>query len=413
MNTLRTSFLALALAGSAAAQTQTVCFTDTIALQPTNWSGSVSIPKFDPNLGTLQSIAFDLTGNVQGSARAESLDAAPTIVNTSFSANITLTRPDASVIVVTLPVANFSDSFTAYDGTLDFGGTSGAIHAGINVTDTQSFTSPPPASDLVLFSGAGNIVLPVSAQGASLATGAGNLITQFMTDAAATVRVCYTFLPNTPPSIQCPGPIMGSAGVPLSFQICASDVDANDVVTIDVTGAPAGMTFTPPLPASGNPVCVTANWTPGPTQVGNFNLVFTAIDTRQRTSTCTVNVAIAECHLLVGSSQGNSNQLIFGHVYATQLSSMRTFYPVTMVDMPTFTWQQLPQTLTLQLVMYNPDMFPGNPEQSSRAMQITKTGFGTLSTQWFGARDGIGLRPEVFWVNGQPRVRFPFTIDGM
>jgi hypothetical protein len=413
MNTLRTSLLALALAGSAAAQTQTVCFTDTIPLQPTNWSGQVSIPKFDPNLGTLQSIAFDLTGNVQGSARAESLDAAPTIVNTSFSANITLTRPDLSVIVVTLPVANFSDSFTAFDGVLDFGGTSGTIHAGINVSDTQSFMSPPPASDLPLFTGAGNILLPVTAQGASLATGAGNLITQFMTDAAATVRVCYTYLPNNPPVIQCPGPIMGSAGVPLSFQLCASDVDPADVVTIDVSGAPAGMTFTPPLPTSGNPVCTTVNWTPTAQQVGNFVLVFTAIDTHQRSATCTVNIAIAECHLVVGNNYGNSYQTIFGHTYNTQLASMRTFYPVTMVDMPTFTWQQLPQTLTLQLLMYNPDMFPANPEQSSRAVRITKTGFGTLHTEYLGNRDGIGLRPEVFWVNGEPRVRFPFTIDGM
>ena len=32
-------------------------------------------------------------------------------------------------------------------------------------------------------------------------------------------------------------------------------------------------------------------------QVGNFVLVFTAIDTHQRSSTCTVNVGIAECHL--------------------------------------------------------------------------------------------------------------------
>jgi len=416
MITIRTSFAALALAASAitaSAQTQTVCFTDAVPLQPTNWTSTVSIPKFNPNLGTLQSISFQLTGNVQGTARAESLDAGPTIVNTSFSANITLTRPDLTPLVVTLPLANFSDSFTAYDGVLDFAGASGTTHAGINVTDTQSQVSPPPVSDLALFTGAGNIILPVTANGASIATGAGNLITQFQTDAAAGVQVCYVYLPNTPPTITCPGPLMASAGVPLQFQICASDVDAGDIVTIDVSGAPAGMTFTPPLPASGNPICVTVNWTPTAAQVGNFSIVFTAIDTRQRSSTCTVNIGVAECHLLIGTGNGNSGYTIFGHYYATQLSSLRTFFPVTMVDMPTFGWNQLPQTLTVQVVMYNPEMFPTNPDQFSRAMRVTKTGLGTLSTEYFGLRDGIGLRAEVFTLNGQPRVRFPFTIDGM
>lgn len=415
MKTLRLSLVALALSGTAVsgAAQQTQCFTDSIPLQSTNWSNSVSIPKFDPNLGTLQSIQFSLTGRIQGSARAESLDAAPTVVTTSFSANITLTRPDLTPLVVTLPIANFMDSFTAFDGTVDFLGTSGATHAGIMAMDTQMQTSPPPASDLALFTGVGNIVLPVTAQGSSIATGAGNLITQFLTDAAADVQVCYTYLPNTPPDVQCPGPIMGSAGVPLTFQICASDVDPMDTVTITAANVPAGMTFTPPLPASGNPICVTVDWTPDGTQVGDFPVVFTVTDTHQRSTVCTVNIAIAECHLLVSSGPGSADATVFGHLYNTQLAGLRSSFPVTLVDMPSFSWEQLPQSITVQVVMYNPDMFPTNPDQFSRAMRVTKTGYGTVSTEYFGQRDGIGLRAQVFTVNGLPRVRFPFTIDGM
>jgi len=417
MKTLRSSLVALALASSAltasAQQTQTVCFTDSIPLQPTNWSNSVSVPKFNPNLGTLQSITFQLTGNVAGTARAESLDASATIVNTSFQASITLLRPDLTPLVIVLPLANFSDSFTAFDGVIDFAGTSGVTHANINVTDTQGFTSPPPIGDLALFTGAGNIVLPVAAQGASTATGAGNLITQFTTDAGADVRVCYTYVPNTPPTIQCPGPIMASVGVPLQFQVCASDIDPNEVVTIDASNVPAGMTFTPALPTSGNPVCVTVDWTPNGTQVGNFNVIFTATDTRQRSSTCTVSITSAECHLLVAGGTGNAGATIFGHHYDTQLSGVRRFFPVTMTDMPSFAWNQLPQVLTVQVVMYNPLVFPSNPDQFSRAMRVTKTGYGVLSTEYFGVQDGIGIRADVFTVNGQPRVRFPFSVQGM
>ncbi|MCY2960204.1 MAG: choice-of-anchor E domain-containing protein [Planctomycetota bacterium] len=417
MKTLRSSLVALALASSAltasAQQTQTTCFTDSIPLQSTNWGGSVSIPKFNPNLGTLQSISFQLTGNVQGSAKAESLDASSTIVNTSFAATITLTRPDLTPLVVTLPIANFSDSFTAFDGVIDFAGTSGMSHLNINATDTQSQVSPPPLSDLALFTGAGNIVLPVTAQGSSIATGAGNLITQFTTSAAADVRVCYTYVPNTPPALQCPGTLMASAGVPLQFQICASDIDPTDTVTLTAANVPAGMTFTPALPTSGNPVCVTVDWTPNGTQVGNFNVVFTATDAHQRTSSCTVTIVSAECHLLVSSGTGNAGATIFGHYYDTQLAGVRRTWPVTMEDMPSFAWNQLPQVITVQVVMYNPLMFPANPDQHSQAMRVTKTAQGTLNTEYFGTTDGIGIRAQVYTVNGQPRVRFPFRVQGM
>lgn len=416
MNILKSSLFVLAttsLALSASAQTATQCFTDSIPLQSTNWQNTVSIPKFNANLGTLQSIQFSLTGNVQGTAQAESQDASPSQVTTSFSASIQLTRPDNSLLVVTLPVANFVDNFTAADGVLDFGGTSGATHPNINATDTQSITSPPPASDLALFTGVGNIVLPVAATGASVATGSGNLVTVFQTMASADVQVCYTYIPNTPPTLSCPGTQMASAGVPLSFQVCASDTDPNESVTLTATGVPAGMTFTPPLPASGNPICVTVDWTPNGTQVGNFDIVFTATDSHQRTVSCTVRVVSAECHLLISSGSGNSQATIFGHLYDTQLTGVRRSYPVTMVDMPSFSWNQLPQTLTVQLVMFNPLMFPANPDQHSQAMRVTKSGFGDLTCTYSGTTDGIGIRAQVYWVSGQPRVRFPFVVQGM
>ncbi len=417
MNIQKSFLLLLATASTAlsatAQQTQTQCFTDAIPLQSTNWTNTVSIPKFNANLGTLLSIQFSLTGNVQGTAQAESQDAGPTQVTTSFSASIQLTRPDLSLLVVTLPIANFVDNFTAYDGILDFAGASGETHPNINATDTQMVTSPPPLSDLALFTGVGNIILPVAATGASVATGSGNLVTVFQTMASANVQVCYTYQPNTPPVLTCPGVLMASAGVPLAFQVCGSDLDPNEIVTITAANVPAGMTFTPPLPASGNPICVDVSWTPNGTQVGTFDVVFTATDLHQRSASCTVRIVSAECHLLVSSGAGSSSATIFGHLYDTQLTGVRRSFPVTMVDMPTFAWNQIPQTLTVQVVMFNPLMFPANPEQHSQAMRVTKAGFGDLTCEYSGTTDGIGLRAQVYWVNGQPRVRFPFTVQGM
>jgi len=416
MSTLRTTLASLAFAGTAltaGAQTQQVCFTGSIPLTTTNWQNSVTIPKFDPTLGDLQSISFTLSGNVQGTAQAESLDAAPSIVNTQFSANITLTRPDLSIIVVTIPIANFSDPFTAFDGIIDFAGTSGATHANINASDTQTVNSPPPASDLVLFTGPGTISLPVAANGSSIATGSGNLITQFSTDAAADVTVCYTYLPNIPPTLNCPATIMVSAGVPTQFQVCASDANVGDVVTINATNVPPGMTFTPPLPASGNPICITVDWTPTASQVGTFQVTFTAIDTHLRSQSCTVTLVVAECHMVFSTGLGAAQVTLFGHLYDTQLAGVRRSWPVTMEDMPSFNLNQFPPAMYVQVLMYNAQMFPTNPDQYSAAMRVTRNTQGGIDTEYFGTYDGIALRAHIFYVNGVPRVRFPFTIEGM
>ena len=195
------SLIGLALfAGAAQAdpggQTSPVCFNDQIPLQTTNWNSSVTVSKFDPSIGILTRVEFELQGDITGSASVESLDAAATTVTTDYQAAITLTRPDLSVIVVATPNANFIDNLSAFDGVIDFMGTSGNQHLNIstNATETQNTISP---ADLALFTGpAGNpgtISLPVDAAGSSIATGSGNLITQFLTDAGAGVRVCYYF----------------------------------------------------------------------------------------------------------------------------------------------------------------------------------------------------------------------------
>lgn len=413
-------FGALALGGAASAQTATQCFTDSIPLQPTNFSTTVSIPKFNPALGTLISIQFTLSGNVQGSANAESLDASPSIVNTQSSANITLTRPDLTVLVVTTPIANFSDAFTAFDGAIDFAGTSGVSHTGINVSDSDSAISPPPVTDLALFTGAGNIVLPVTAVGTSQANGAGNLITQFSTSAAASVEVCYTYEVNTPPVFTeptCGSTYMASAGVPFSIQICAADSNTDAVVTLSSGSLPPGATLTPTLPTSGNPVCTTFSWTPGLSDVGTTQVCFTAVDNNQRTASCCFNIQIAECYQFLGRGSGNAGLTIGNLFWQSQLMSIRNTFPVTMTDrpnlrVPLLTTGQL--SFSMQTLMHNPEAFPTNPDQWSNRLRVTILPGGLVQGQLLGNLNGIHQSLATFTdANGDLFMTFPFTIDGM
>jgi hypothetical protein len=180
------------------AQAATVSFSDSIALTTTNWDLTVSIPKFDATLGTLQKITFELAGHVEGDAKFESLDSAPATVKMDLSVDITLKRPDNSTVVVSVPAFSTTDSVTAYDGTLDFGGTSGKTYTGLTGDKTETAVSPPPASDLGLFTGAGNIVMPITAVASSSATGAGNIVSQFASSASADVKVTYQYGPAVP-----------------------------------------------------------------------------------------------------------------------------------------------------------------------------------------------------------------------
>jgi hypothetical protein len=205
---MKKTYAALALAAAflpfASAQAATVSYTDNVALTTTNWIDTLSFSKFDTNLGTLTSIRFDLSGVVQGSGNAESLDSAASNVTLSLGSLLGLTRPDNSTLVVTNPVFSQTFSFSAFDGAINFGGTSGATTGSVSATGSNFFVSSS-ASDFALFSalGGGTINLGLNAVGASSGNGSGNLITQFNTAASGVAKVTYTY---TAPTTDVPEP---------------------------------------------------------------------------------------------------------------------------------------------------------------------------------------------------------------
>ncbi|MBL8858291.1 MAG: choice-of-anchor E domain-containing protein [Planctomycetes bacterium] len=201
--TARIAALCLALQGFAvSAYADFQVHTATVPLQNTNWSRTVTVPRFNPVLGTLGSVSVAMTGHIEGTARYESLDTQPAQIVIDFAANLTVRRPDNNVVLLSSsPLFHRVDTVAAYDGTLDFGGTSGATYNAISSDSTGQFTPPFPLNpaDTALFVGAGNVVFTVAANGQTSATGAGNLVSSFSQKASATFTVTYFF---TPPFIQ-------------------------------------------------------------------------------------------------------------------------------------------------------------------------------------------------------------------
>ncbi|MGX9714327.1 choice-of-anchor E domain-containing protein [Janthinobacterium lividum] len=184
---------------SAQAATQTITFSADRALGATNWADTLGLGKFDSNLGTLTSIKFHLEGAVQGSGKAESLDASASDVTLSLASLLTLYRPDNSTLLVANPLFTQTFALSAFDGSIDFAGTSGANTGPRSSTGANSYTSGS-ASDFALFSSArgGLIQLGLNAVGSSTGSGSGNLLTQFQTAASGRVAVTYEYISAVP-----------------------------------------------------------------------------------------------------------------------------------------------------------------------------------------------------------------------
>ncbi len=253
----------------------------------------------------------------------------------------------------------------------------------------------------------------------NISDGAGNL---------TSCSVDFGLGVNSPPVFDPPSPcgqtLMASVGVPISFTVAASDPDAGDIVTLSATGVPPGATHTPPLPATGNPVSSTFDWTPSNADVGQHVITYTAFD-GELSATCQVTLIVAECHLVVGRFAGSELFTIGGYTFPTQIRNIFASYPVTMDDFPSFplprprlrkTMQHptLVDLWDLQVVMYNADVFPGNPEQFTRRLTVLFWSNNTVTTRLNGARDGMDVWADVYTgANGRKYVRFPFSIDGM
>lgn len=163
----------------------------TLPLHKTNWSSTLNVPEFDASLGTLTGIAFQLSYTVDRTVKMENMDDDPSVLSTQLTVNVMLQRPDASSILSGSSIFTTSDTLPGYDGTMDFGGTSGKVFEDEQVKQITGSSSTP--ADLALFTGSASDALPISFSALSQANGDGNVITQFVTRTSADLLVTYTY----------------------------------------------------------------------------------------------------------------------------------------------------------------------------------------------------------------------------
>eukprot|EP00899_Mesostigma_viride_P006164 jgi/Mesvir1/15549/Mv03190-RA.4 len=175
----------------------------------TNWQRTLNVTQFDAAYGTLLSVTVTLGATVQGQAGYESQDWKPFEITLTLMATIEM-RMNGSTIFSESPVASVVDNAQTYDGILDFDGPSGGRFE-LSGTANRSRIFNAPA-DLVPFRGPagapGRVFFPTSATASSGArvTSGANVMQQFLTNAAADVRVIYTYCTSPPLAGSVPPP---------------------------------------------------------------------------------------------------------------------------------------------------------------------------------------------------------------
>jgi hypothetical protein len=137
-------------------------------------------------------------------------------------------------------------------------------------------------------------------------------------------------------------------------------------------------------------------------------------------------VEAPECYLVLGKSTLPGSFAELGHTFSTQVSGITSAYAVLMESIPSFAWPvtspkkkktaQVPATavaeFNAQVLMWNPTVFPSNPEQYSEGLDVTLWSNGRATARRYGSKDGITIQMETYVANGTRYVRFPFSIDG-
>lgn len=185
---------ALVLAASSAHAALMESQSAVVAVAPTDYQSVLMFNQFDDMGGSriLQSVTFSIDGQVTGSAEFENLGANASTIEYNYSATLTLSDPMANELVVSIPGLNDSFDASAFDGTIDFGGTSGITLDDLNESQYEEETYMD-APTLAAFTGVGTIDLTFDAAGSSRVVGGGNIISRFLTNAGGTVKVVYMY----------------------------------------------------------------------------------------------------------------------------------------------------------------------------------------------------------------------------
>lgn len=166
----------------------------TVASQNTNISETISFDLFDDMAGTrtLEAVEFSLNVSITGFANVENLNEHGTNISAQLAVNLFVNTLLSGNVLALAPTITELSTVGGFDGSLDFEGTSGLRFLGLSIDQFEAVTLIDE-TDLSAFSGIGLTTFDFLATASSNITGGGNLASEFVTIAGASIKVVYTF----------------------------------------------------------------------------------------------------------------------------------------------------------------------------------------------------------------------------
>jgi hypothetical protein len=165
-------------------------------------TANFTLPQFDPALGTLQTVTLSFERMWGGRGGAENNGITPANLTLSLGADIGMVGPGindplasiADVITRAQQSLNSPFAAAAFDGTIDYGGTSGFEDDFPTVTESgPTVTLNALTDDLSAFIGLATLNYALSARSYSIATGSGDINSFFRTFGSGKAAVEYAY----------------------------------------------------------------------------------------------------------------------------------------------------------------------------------------------------------------------------
>lgn len=165
----------------------TLTYSGTIPLTSTDWTNTVTVPKFNVSGATLTAVTVEVQGYITNRLSAESFSALNRTVTVTNTTDLVVTAPNLPTIQTTLTNGD-KVPLSGFDGTDDFAGTSGfSIGADAEVEDEDNVTNLTP------WVGSGTVNVVATAKATSGYSGPADYSFLTQTSASACIIVTYTY----------------------------------------------------------------------------------------------------------------------------------------------------------------------------------------------------------------------------
>lgn len=173
------------------ASAESIEYCDSIPEKIVGWHSNVTLPKFDPEMGTLRAVDLFCKLNLSQESMIENENSEPANFTLILSGALTVELPSSDNIVISFDHST-EGNLSGYDNVTDFAGSSG--NSSVNKIPTEAATrSIADMSDFLANVPGESIVLPVIADVSSRTKTSGSSNSTVLSRAGAKVCVSYTY----------------------------------------------------------------------------------------------------------------------------------------------------------------------------------------------------------------------------